>query len=116
MKAFQYRLTKIDEHFTTALRALESSFVFASSPRHIIDKVIENPPPDLPIEQLTYQRKFEASWEALRAEYQPSTAVNLSQLRDQIFALNDEGTGGFDQFRASTHGKPGHASYRCHSI
>ena len=69
MKAFQYRLTKIDEHFTTALGALESSFVFASSPRHIIDKVIENPPPDLPIEQWTYQRKFEASWEALLRVY-----------------------------------------------
>ena len=39
----------------------------------------------------------------MRAEYQPSTAVDLSQLRDQIFALNDEGPGGFDQFRADFH-------------
>ena len=82
---------------------MESSFVFASSPRHIIDKAIENVPPGLPIEEWTYQRKFEASWEALRAEYQPSTAVDLSQLRDQIFALNDEGPGGFDRFRADFH-------------
>ena len=103
MRAYQTRLQKIDEHFATALGALESSFVFASSPRHIIDKAIENVPPGLPIEEWTYQRKFEASWEALRAEYQPSTAVDLSQLRDQIFALNDEGPGGFDQFRADFH-------------
>ena len=32
-----------------------------------------------------------------------STAVDLSQLRDQIFAQNDEGPGGFDQFRADFH-------------
>ena len=45
MRAYQTRLQKIDEHFATALGALESSFVFASSPRHIIDKAIENVPP-----------------------------------------------------------------------
>ena len=42
MRAYQTRLQKIDEHFATALGALESSFVFASSPRHTIDKAIEN--------------------------------------------------------------------------
>ena len=42
MRANQTRLQKIDEHFATALGALESSFVFASSPRHTIDKAIEN--------------------------------------------------------------------------
>ena len=103
MRRYEARVQKIDEHFATALGALESSFVFASSPRHIIEKAIENPPPGVPIEEWTYQRKFEASWEALRAEYQPSTAVDLSQLRDQIFDLNDEGPGGFDAFRAEFH-------------
>ena len=103
MRRYEAKLTKIDEHFATALGALESSFIFASSPRHIIDKVINNPPANIPIEEWTYQRKFEACWEALRAEYQPSTAVDLSQLRDQIFAFNDKGPGGFDNFRSEFH-------------
>ena len=103
MRRYEAKLTKIDEHFATALGALESSFIFASSPRHIIDKVINNPPANLPVEEWTYQRKFEACWEALRAEYQPSTAVDLSQLRDQIFALSDDGPGGFDHFRSEFH-------------
>ena len=103
MRSYKGKLNKIDEHFATALGALESSFVYGSSPRHIIEKAIQNPPPDVPDVEWTYQRKFEACWEALRAEYQPSTAVDLSQLRDQIFALNDEGPGGFDQFQSDFH-------------
>ena len=115
MRRYEAKLIKIDEHFATALGALESSFIFASSPRHIIGKVINNPPANIPIEEWTYQRKFEACWEALRAEYQPSTAVDLSQLRDQIFALNDGGPGGFDNFRSQiAHGDPGDQCSQCH--
>ena len=103
MRRYEARVMKIDEHFATALGTLENCFSFASSPRHIIEKAIDNLPPGLPVEQWTYQRKFEAAWEALRAEYQPSSAVDLSQLREQIFALNDQGPGGFDTFRSEFH-------------
>ena len=100
---YEARLAKIDEHFSSALSALEDSFDFATSPRHIIDKAIENRPEDVPPGEWNYERKFRAAWEALRAEYQPSTAVDLSQLRDQIFALSDQIPGGFDQFKSEFH-------------
>ena len=97
---YKAETTKVEEHFAAALSALENSFVFATSPRHIIDVAVENPPDGVPIEQWTYQLKFQAAWEALRLEYQPSTVVDLSQLKDQIRALNDQGPGGFDQFKS----------------
>ena len=100
---YEARQLKIDEHFAAALSALETSFVFASLPRHLIDKVLENPPAGVAIADWTYQAKFEACWEALRVEYQPSTAIDLSQLREQIFALNDQIPGGFDQFKSEFH-------------
>ena len=96
-------LTQDRRAFCNCSGARESSFVYGSSPRHIIEKAIQNPPPDVPDAEWTYQRKFEDCWEALRVEYQPSTAVDLSQLRDQIFALNDEGPGGFYQFQSDFH-------------
>ena len=77
-------------HFTTAISALENS------PRHIIDAAMESPTEGLPVDQL----KFQAAWEALRLEYQPSTVVDLSQLKDRIRALNDQGPGGFDHFKS----------------
>lgn len=94
---------KIDEHFAKALGALESSFAFATTPRHIIDKVLETPPEGVLPETWTYRQKFEACWEALRVEFQPSNATDLSALREQIFKLTDEGPGGFDTFRAEFH-------------
>ena len=103
MRDYKRKVDKIDEHFSTALGTLENSFHFGTAPRHIIAKAINNPPPGLPVNQWNYQRKFEAAWEALRAEYQPSTPVDLSQLREQIFALDDQGPGGFDTFRSEFH-------------
>ena len=103
MTRYECRLTKIDEHFAAALSALESSFVFSSLPRHLIKKVIETPPAGVQVEDWTYQAKFEACWEALRLEYQPSTAVDLSQLRDKTLALTDEAPGGFDFFKSEFH-------------
>ena len=100
---YENRLIKIDSDFAEALSALERSFLFASPPRHIIDKTIENRPADVEDVDWNYERKFRACWEALRAEYQPSTAVDLSQLRDQIFALSDQAPGGFDTFRSEFH-------------
>ena len=100
---YEARLLKIDSDFAEALSALERSFTFASPPRHIIDKTIEERPANISEVDWTYERKFRACWEALRAEYQPSTAVDLSQLRDQIFALTDQGPGGFDTFRSEFH-------------
>ena len=76
---YENRLIKIDSDFAEALSALERSFLFASPPRHIIDKTIENRPADVEDVDWNYERKFRACWEALRAEYQPSTAVDLSQ-------------------------------------
>ena len=97
---YEAKLVKVEEHFAAALSALENSFVFATSPRHIIDVAIENPPDGIPLEQWTYQLKFQAAWEALRLEYQPSTVVDLSQLKDQIRSLSDQVPGGFDHFKS----------------
>ena len=80
-KAYDARLAKVEDHFTTALSALESSFAPNTSPT----------------------LKFNAAWEALRQEYQPSTAVDVSQLKQQIRALNDQIPGGFDQFKSEFH-------------
>ena len=43
-KTFDAKAAKVEEHFAAALSALESSFAFATSPRHIIDVAIDNPP------------------------------------------------------------------------
>ena len=100
---YENRQIKIDSDFAEALSALERSFLFATPPRHIIDKTVEARPADVEEADWNYERKFRACWEALRAEYQPSTAVDLSQLREQIFALNDQVPGGFDTFRSEFH-------------
>ena len=100
---YEAKVAKVEDHFASALSALESFFAFATSPRHILDVAIENPPPGVLPEQWTYQRKFEAAWEALRLEYQPSTVVDLSQLKDQIMALSDQVPGGFDHFKSEFH-------------
>ena len=100
---YEGKVAKVEEHFAAALSALESSFAFATSPRHIIDVATENPPEGVPVDQWSYQLKFQAAWEALRLEYQPSTVVDLSQLKDQIMALNDQMPGGFDQFKSEFH-------------
>ena len=97
---YDAKVAKVDEHFTAALSALENSFAPGSTPTHIIDKAIDNPPAGVAEEDWTYQRKFEAAWEALKAEYQPSTVVDLSLLKDQIRALTDQMPGGFDQFKS----------------
>lgn len=102
-KAYDARLAKVEDHFTTALSALESSFAPNTSPTHIIDKAIDVPPAGIPVDQWTYRLKFNAAWEALRQEYQPSTAVDVSQLKQQIMALNDQIPGGFDQFKSEFH-------------
>ena len=103
MIRYEAKIAKVEEHFAAALSALESSFAFATSPRHIIDVATENPPAGIPIEQWSYQLKFQAAWEALRVEYQPSTVVDLSQLKDQIMSLSDQVPGGFDQFKSEFH-------------
>ena len=103
MNRYEGKLTKIDEHFAAALSALESSFVYNSPPRHLMNSILDTPPADIPIEGWTYQVKFQACWEALRVEYQPATAVDLSQLREQIMALTDQVPGGFDTFKSEFH-------------
>ena len=97
---YKKELSQVEDHFAAALSALENSFVYNSSPRHVIDVAVDNPPEGVPDEQWSYQLRFQAAWEALRLEYQPSTVVDLSQLKDQIRALNDQGPGGFDQFKS----------------
>ena len=94
---------KIDGHFAKALSDLELSFDEYSTPRHIIDRVLETPPEGVQPSAWTYRQKFEACWEALREEFQPSNATDVSALREQIFKLTDEGPGGFDTFRAEFH-------------
>ena len=48
MVRYKAAVAKVEEHFAAALSALESSFAFATSLRHIIDVVIEAPPEGIP--------------------------------------------------------------------
>ena len=100
--AYETKRDKLEMHAATALGALERSFPYGTTPRNIIDKAAQAPE-DVPPAEWTYQRRFLACWEALRIEYQPSTSVDLKQLRDQIYKLTDEGPGGFENFRSEFH-------------
>ena len=100
--AYESKRDKLEMHAASALGALERSFPYGTTPRNIIDKAAQAPEDVSPAEW-TYQRRFLACWEALRIEYQPSTSVDLKQLRDQIYKLTDEGPGGFENFRSEFH-------------
>ena len=54
MIRYEGKVAKVEEHFAAALSALESSFAFATSPRHIIDVATENPPAGVPVDQWSY--------------------------------------------------------------
>ena len=99
---YQSKKEKVEKYFTTALGALEKSFPYGTTPRNIIDKAAEKPD-EVALADWTYQRAFEASWEALKTEYQPSTSVDLRQLKDQINKLDDSGPGGFEAFQSEFH-------------
>ena len=99
---YQTKLDKVEMYCATALGVLEKSFPYGTTPRNIIDKASEKPV-NVQIANWTYRRRFEACWEALRNEYQPSTVVDLKQLKDQISKLTDEGQGGFEQFQSEFH-------------
>ena len=103
MREYEKRARKVPEDSTAALSLLENSFGYGTTPAHIIDKTIKTVLPYLTKKQWTYLRKFNACWEALRVEYQPSTSTDLKQLKEQISKLTDEGKGGFDGFRAEFH-------------
>ena len=60
-------------------------------------------PAEIQLANWTYRRRFEARWEALKVEYQPSTSVDLKQLKDQLSKLTDEGRGGFENFKSEFH-------------
>ena len=86
----------------TALGALEKSFPYGTTPRNIIDKASEKPA-NVQLANWTYRRRFEACWEALKIEYQPSTSVDLKQLKYQLSKLTEEGQGGFENFQSEFH-------------
>ena len=99
---YQTKLDKVEMFCATALGVLEKSFPYGTTPRNIIDKASEKPV-DVPLANWTYRRRFEACWEALKVEYQPSTSVDLKQLKDQLSKLTDEGPGGFENFQSEFH-------------
>ena len=96
------KLDKVEMYCATALGALEKSFPYGTTPRNIIDKASEKPA-NVQLANWTYRRRFEACWEALKIEYQPSTSVDLKQLKDQLSKLTDEGQGGFENFQSEFH-------------
>ena len=100
--AYQTRKEKVEMYCATALGVLEKSFPYGTTPRNIIDKASECPD-DKDLSEWTYQLRFEACWKALKDEYQPSTAIDLKQLKDQISKLNDQGPGGFEAFKSEFH-------------
>ena len=100
--AYQNRKEKIEMYCATALGILEKSFAYGTTPLNIIRKAAECPA-DKNLSDWTYRLRFEACWKALKEEYQPSTIVDLKQLKDQIMKLNDQGPGGFDAFKAEFH-------------
>ena len=103
MREYEKRSRKVEEDCAAALSLLEKCFPYGTTPAHIIDKTCKHIPDDLPITQWTYRKRFNACWEALRVEYQPSSSTDLKQLKEQISRLTDEGKGGFEHFRAEFH-------------
>ena len=103
MREYEKRSRKVEEDCAAALSLLEKCFPYGTTPAHIIDQICQTVPKGLPITQWTYRKRFNACWEALRAEYQPSSSTDLKQLKEQISQLTDEGKGGFDHFRAEFH-------------
>ena len=67
----------------SALGALEQSFPYGTTPRNILDKAAEKPDA-VAVVDWTFRRRFEAGWQALKDEFQPSISVDLKQIRDQI--------------------------------
>ena len=103
MREYQKRARKVEEDCANALSLLEKCFPYGTTPAHIIDKTCKTIPTGFSVTQWTYREKFNACWEALRIEFQPSTSTDLKQLKEQISKLTDEGKGGFDGFRAEFH-------------
>ena len=99
---FETKTDKLEMHCANALGVLEKSFPYGTTPRNILDKAAETPA-GVEARDWTYRRSFLACWEALKNEYQPSTSVDLKQLRDQIYKLTDEGPGGFEHFKSEFH-------------
>ena len=99
---YQTKQEKVEMYCATALGALEKSFPYGTTPRNIIDKAAEKPEATA-LSNWTYRSRFEACWNALKDEYQPSTSVDLRQLRDQISKLDDQGPGGFEAFQSEFH-------------
>ena len=102
-REYEKTARKVQEDCAAALSLLEKCFPYGTTPAHIIDKTCKTVPTGLPLSKWTYRKKFNACWEALRVEYQPSTSTDLKQLKEQISKLTDEGKGGFDHFRAEFH-------------
>ena len=99
---YQKKKDKIEDYCTTALGVLEKSFDYGTTPRNIVDKAATKPA-DVIDREWTYRRRVEACWQALKNEYQPSTSVDLRQLKDQINKLDDSGPGGFETFQSEFH-------------
>ena len=81
MTRYEAKIAKVEEHFAAALSALESSFAFATSPRHIIDVATENPPAGIPIEQWSCLRATPLSRSAEFSRHPPSQVHSLDETR-----------------------------------
>ena len=99
---YQKKKDKIEDYCTTALGVLEKSFDYGTTPWNIVDKAASKPA-NVIDRDWTYRRRIEACWQALKNEYQPSTSVDLRQLKDQINKLDDSGPGGFETFQSEFH-------------
>ena len=98
----QEKSDKLEMYCASALGALEQSFPYGTTPRNILDKATEKPAA-VAVVDWTFRRRFEAGWQALKDEFQPSTSVDLKQIRDQISKLDDQGPGGFEAFQSEFH-------------
>jgi hypothetical protein len=68
--------------------------VYPSKVRNDIDIALCQRPADIPLEQWTPNRQFQAMMEKLRASYAPRKETNTTTLRCQLQELSDNIEGG----------------------
>jgi hypothetical protein len=83
--------------FETAIGILQSMLVYPSKARNDIDIALRQRPADVPQEQWTLNRQFQAVMEKLRASYTPRNETDTTTLRRKLQELSDGVEVGFHE-------------------
>jgi hypothetical protein len=85
-------------HLTRPLVLFKPKVVYPSKARNDIDIALCQRPDDIPQEQWTPNRQFQAAMEKLRASYVPRNKTDTTTLRRQLQELSDDIERGFHEY------------------